>query len=245
MKAEQIIVTDILKQLINKNGPDYITDKPYEVYKKLVKQGDTEQCIASGVFCVLVNGLIDAASEISDPVELSGRIQKGCCFNKKLSDRLADIFVNLYSDENKVDWKSKNKEGLSKFLMQEQTFKWEGQAVWDEGNGTVDCYYDATIILQPMEEVVNNKELKTQLESNPFLSDKAIYQLFAEELDDYLDSEFQEYCTCDDYYQPVVEDFEIDYYVKKWCEKNGFEVISCEGNGGDGGYEPKFRRGWY
>ena len=50
----------------------------------------------------------------------------------------------------------------------------------------------------------------------------------------------------DDYYQPVAEDFEIDYYASEWCGKHGFELVSCEGGGGDGGYEPKFRRGgWY
>ena len=32
---------------------------------------------------------------------------------------------------------------------------------------------------------------------------------------------FERYCTYEDYYQPVVEDFEFDYYLEKWCEKNG------------------------
>ena len=53
------------------------------------------------------------------------------------------------------------------------------------------------------------------------------------------------YCTCDGYYEPVVEDFELTYDVEHRCKENGFEVVSCEGdNGSDGGYEPKFRRGW-
>ena len=45
-------------------------------------------------------------------------------------------------------------------------------------------------------------------------------------------------------YQPVVEDFELEYDVKVWAKKNGFNVISCNGDGRDDGYEPKFRRGW-
>ena len=48
----------------------------------------------------------------------------------------------------------------------------------------------------------------------------------------------------DDYYQPVVEDFELDYYLKKWCKKNGFKVISCEGDGDDSGFEPDSVRRW-
>ena len=52
------------------------------------------------------------------------------------------------------------------------------------------------------------------------------------------------YCTCDDYYQPVVEDFEIEYYLKEWCKKNGFKIISCKGEGDDSGFEPNSVRRW-
>jgi hypothetical protein len=36
-----------------------------------------------------------------------------------------------------------------------------------------------------------------------------------------------------------------EYCVKEWSSKNGFDFISCDGDGYDGGYEPNFRRGWY
>ncbi|MBR1643362.1 MAG: recombinase family protein [Butyrivibrio sp.] len=36
----------------------------------------------------------------------------------------------------------------------------------------------------------------------------------------------------------------LEYDVKAWAKKNGFNVISCNGDGRDDGYEPKFRRGW-
>lgn len=71
--------------------------------------------------------------------------------------------------------------------------------------------------------------------------------MFTKRLQEYLDYEFEEYCTEDDYYQPVVEDFgsNLEYDLKQWSKKNGFEYVSCEGDGDDGGYEPKFRKGWY
>ena len=72
-----------------------------------------------------------------------------------------------------------------------------------------------------------------------------IHKVFEKKLRVYLDCEFEEYCTEDDYYQPVVEDFEIEYRVTEWSKENGFEVIACDGDGGDGGYEPKFRKGRY
>ena len=65
-----------------------------------------------------------------------------------------------------------------------------------------------------------------------------------ESIREYLDNKFEEYCTEDDYYQPVVEDFDIDYRVSEWSKENGFEVVSCDGNGENSGYEPKFRSRW-
>ena len=59
-----------------------------------------------------------------------------------------------------------------------------------------------------------------------------------------MDYEFEDYCTCDDYYQPVAEDFELEAYLKDWCDDNGFKIVSCEGDGGDGGYEPDSVRKW-
>lgn len=40
------------------------------------------------------------------------------------------------------------------------------------------------------------------------------------------------------------KDFELDYYLKDWCKKNGFKVISCEGDGDDSGFEPDSVRRW-
>ena len=82
---------------------------------------------------------------------------------------------------------------------------------------------------------IQNKDLQKLLKKNPFMTKESIYAFYEKKLKKYLNPEFEEYCTCDDYYEPVVEAFELTY---------GFEVISYEGDGSDGGYEPKFRRSW-
>lgn len=77
------------------------------------------------------------------------------------------------------------------------------------------------------------------------MTKEAIHQYFENKLGEYLDIEFEECCTCDDYYWSTAEDFYIDSLFSGWCEKYGFEMISCDGGGGDEGYEPKIMRGWY
>ena len=39
------------------------------------------------------------------------------------------------------------------------------------------------------------------------MTKESIREFYEKKLKEYLDSEFEEYCTCDDYYEPVVEDY--------------------------------------
>ena len=71
---------------------------------------------------------------------------------------------------------------------------------------------------------------------------EAIRDFYERKIKEHLDYEFKEYCMEDDYYQPVVEDFDCEYYLEKWCKEQGFRLISCNGEGSDGGYEPDFVR---
>lgn len=234
-----------LKELIDQNGPDYLAAKPYKVYKKLAKSATRGKKASASVLYALVSGVTADLDPAEEPADLSKRIQKECSLNKQMADRLAGIFLSVYSESNRREWENKNQEGLKQFLTEAFTCTWEGFAVWNEGNGSVDCYYKAEVILNPTDKAAENKELVQMLKKNPFMTKETISEYFSKSLRKYLDGEFEEYCTCDDYYQPVVEDFEAEYCVKEWSGKNGFNFISCDGDGYDGGYEPDFRRGWY
>lgn len=108
----------------------------------------------------------------------------------------------------------------------------------------MDCHYQAQIVLAPTEKAADDKIVLKMLEKNPFMTKEAISRYFEKSLKHYLDDEFEEYCIEDDYYQPVCEEFDIDDHLSDWCEKYGFELIDWDGDGGDDGYEPKFRRSW-
>ena len=132
---------------------------------------------------------------------------------------------------------------MALFLEKPFICDWKGYAVWDAGNGTVDCNYEAHVVLKPTDSVRENEVLKQLLRGNQTASGEVIRNFFVKRLCGYLDDEFEEYCSDDDYYQPVVEDFELEYRVKNWCRQNAFDFVSCEGHGDDDGYVPKFRGG--
>lgn len=237
-------IIDKLKELIDENGPNYLADDPYDAFTKLMKSEASDRRTASAILCFLANGMLDHVSRDSDFAELSEQIQKECGFNKKMADWVTSIFVQLYSQDNEEEWENRALEGLESFRQEEFVCTWEGYAYWYAGGGGVDCHYEAEIVLMPGGLVVD-ADLVQALRKNSFMTKEAIGDHYRKSLKEYLDIEFEEYCTCEDYYQPVVEGFEIDYRVADWSRKSGFEVISCEGDGHDDGYEPDFRQGWY
>ena len=240
-------IVKALEEIVDQNGAKYLTDEPYQIYKKLLESGTVDRKTAAALLYVLSGGLLEAVDPGCDVELLSGSIRRECSLNKRMADRLAIILYTLYSEDNKRKWRRKEQEGLSLFLQEEFLYDWEGFAVWDAGNGTVDCHYNARIILNPTKSVAEDKDLVKQLRKNPFTTKEKIHDLFARRLQEYLDHEFDYYCTCEDYYQPVVEDYgnNLAYDLQKWSKENGFEFVSCEGDGGDNGYEPKFRNDWY
>ena len=233
-----------LKELIDNNGPKFLSADLYEVYKELVNSGAADNKTAGAVMFLLTTDILDTMDSGQDAMALSKMIQKECCFNKRMSDILADIALLLHSSENETEWKNKDLAGLEKFRKEKLSIEWDGFATWQVSGGGVDCFYNAVIVLKPTAKLVINEEFSKALKKNPFMKADAIRRIYVKGLKGYLDREFEEYCTCDDYYQPVVEDFELDYYLKEWCKKNGFKVISCEGDGDDSGFKPDSVRRW-
>lgn len=234
-------LVDKLKELVDKNGPDYLHDRPYETYQALIEADLKVEKMAGAILMALVRGIDkNAVNNSTDSKELSELIQDECCFNKRMADQVAVVFLDLYSKDNVDEWKEKEMEGWKQFSGAELHVDWNGDAVWEVSNGYVACHYNAGIDLEPLEGIKPEKELARKLSKNPYMKLEEIQKFYQKSLTDYLDMEFEDYCTCDDYYQPVVEDFEIEYHLKNWAGKHGFELINYEGDGDDDGYEPSF-----
>lgn len=233
---------DKLKELIDKNGLDYLYDNPYPTYLELLSADPAEAKTAGAVLLALVRNIKKAdVRNMGDGNDLSKLIQRECGLNKRLADKAAIIFLTLYSRDNEKEWRARDREGWRKFTDTELHVDWNGNAVWETSNGYVACHYKAGMELQPLKGIKPDKELEMKLGKNPYMKLADIQKIYQKSLTNYLDVEFEDYCTCDDYYQPVVEDFEIEYYLKDWADKHGFELIDYEGDGYDDGYEPSFR----
>lgn len=104
-----------LKEIIDNNGLDYQNQTPFQVYKTITESNCGERKIASAILYVLINGTIPNDVFRMSLEELSKRIQKECDLNRNISDRLASIFLSLYSENNEKEWKERENEGLKSF----------------------------------------------------------------------------------------------------------------------------------
>lgn len=145
--------------------------------------------------------------------------------------------LSVLLDEQKRLNASKN------MTLESWSFTWDGKAIWDCGNGTVDCVYHAEVEFDGSSDITGPEVKKLQIE-DPEFSKEDLYLALEKSLRSMLDDEFEDYCTEDDYYQPVVEDFEAEEYIKDWAKERGLEIIDFEGDGSDRGYEPKFWQRW-
>ncbi len=244
--AQKIVAS--LKNLIDKNGPSYLFDKPYDVYLELTKEEKENQKIAAAILHLLVSVTKKELMEKIKDDNLTKFIQTECSLNKKMADLLREILLTLYSRDNQNEWKKNEQSGYNEFLNEDFIIHWNGFAIWNPGEGTRDCKYESEITLTPTKEIKKNKDLSIMLKNNPFLTKKEIHDFFEEGLIAVLDDDFEEYCTSDDYYEPCVEDYcgNLEYTIKDWCKKNGFTYKSEECIDRElGDYEPRYRRGWY
>ena len=232
-------IAAMLKEMVDKNSPGYLADEPYAVFEELIASGVAKKRTAGAILYFLVSGMLERLDEDRSFDDLSKEIQKTCSFNKKMADMLASIFLSLYSPSNREEWKSMDLQGLERFRNTDLLLEWNGFATWDAGSVSIDCHYEAEIELKAAGSLVVDNALSAMLEKNPFMTAKEIWNYYSGNLTDHLDQKFDWYCTCEEYYEPVVEDFELEYYAKDWCEKNGFELIRCEGEGDDSGYIPR------
>ena len=160
MEEKGNVVTK-LKKIINANGLGFLGKNPYQTYTELMKDGAVDRKTAGAI-----SKYLDSKNDIT---ELTKIIQDECGFNEDISYSIAEIFVNLYSKENVKKWKSKEKEGLKQFLHDEFTYKWTGYTIWYVSNVSMDCHYQAEIVLSPTQDVINDRELMKLLEKNQFL----------------------------------------------------------------------------
>lgn len=232
-------IAEKLREIITREGQDYLEDYPWDVYKELKEDKLGKKEILAVVLMTLVIGIPSVARKIQDPKKLCAQIQKKTGLGKPMADQLSEMYCQLFSAENEEAWADKNEAGLRAFLEKEWEFEWKGYQNWEYGGGYLPCRYEAKMVLQVTEDGIKDDVFYAMIRKNPYMTEDQIAEYFQAELQKKLNDEFEEYVTGDDYYEPVVEDFEAEEYTDDWAKEHGFELLSFEGDGETGDYEQR------
>ena len=85
-------------------------------YQEILKSKSADKKTSGAILCVLVSDVHKRIKPEDNRASLSKTIREECGFNKAVADHLATLFLGVYSAENKMEWKSKSREGLSSWM---------------------------------------------------------------------------------------------------------------------------------
>ena len=112
-------IVKALKEIVEKNGPNYLAEEPFQVYTELIRSGNADRKTAAALLHLLTSGLLETTDPGNNAELLSDSIRRECSINKRMADRLAIILYTLYSQDNRKKWRRNEKEGLTKFLNED------------------------------------------------------------------------------------------------------------------------------
>ena len=226
-------IIKILKEIIDQEGPRYISREPYRVYERLIAK-KVEASLARMVLVTILSGAPAKAKKL-DKELLSKEIQQDCYMKKNMADKLTEMYKALYDKKNQSAWNKKKLSGFNDFYDRTWQLEWSGRMEWHSGGG----YVERTCKVYAEMCVSDSAKLKTflgpVLKKNPFISSDRIYSEIKKILAGTLESSMAEFVNEDDYYEPYMEDYDCGYALEKLCAETGLEVngYSCDGETSD------------
>lgn len=225
--------------LINANGPTYPAKHPNELLDALVQELGDDPLVGALYYSCLCGIFKEAAKKNVSLESLTALIQTRCAFKKAYAGELADVLMSVYSADNLTRLKKAKNAAFEDLCgLEDWPFVWEGEAEWTCRDGFVGCNGHGEAMLR----VADRKKLLTVLQKAllnfAYCSLEEIQEAIAKQLCADLDGEFEEFCEDDDYYEPVVEDYDFEYDMKQICPRYGLEAFDITYEGSDEGFEP-------
>lgn len=229
-----------LRDICDKRSTGFLESHPINVYRRLIKNDEMDEGLAGALLLTLLAHIPTLALEERDVHALERAISRACPLTQETCERLARIYHDLFDASNTDRWNELAYRGLEELRGASLVLTWAGESVWRPGSADLVCHFRADITLvgrNPEEDKVDKA-----LEENPLLAAQDIRDMFASSLCSYLDDRFEYFVTADDYYPPLVSEFEAEHYADVWCSRHGFELSAIEGKGWDDGFEFPSRR---
>lgn len=234
----------ILLAIIAEQGPEYPEKNPYPTYTAMLDKG-ADARKARLVLLTLLAGIPEKARKATKE-ELVEAIQKECCLKSKPAESLATLYTKLYSTAQKEVWEEKKEEGFQAFCEGTWRLDWEGESTWWSRGVHLDCSASIVADVVVVDKELAHKAVAGQLKDNPFIEAEDLWDYLSDKLTDPLDEELEDYVTAEEFYEPYMEEFWGNTYLKDRCEKFGLQIVedTAEYGASSGDYIPNRGRRW-
>ncbi len=220
-------IVEALSSLITREGYKVLYIDPYWVYTSLLEEKcDKEASII--ILCALTGGV----GKTSKKKEVIEKEIKNLPFNDDAVSFVFSVFTSLYSSRQRKEMKRVERAGLEEFLSREWTVMIFLQAEWvDKYNTSINYSFDYSITFSVCDRDKVEKEMEKEIRNNPFIKAEDILEKYRSELQRSVNSDFENYVTADDYYEPNIDDYDSesgDGAIEKYLESHGMEFLESE-----------------
>ena len=233
--SEEKIILE-LRSMIENEGYNYIYDHPYDVYKTLKANKEIDDDLASIMLYALVS---NAGKNKKNANTIKTDIDKKLFLNQEMKAGVFNIIFSLFCKESMNELKEKEYKGVDEFCAGQWEISMEGSSTWCGNHHSVfkDYWFKWKLTIKVKDRTKVEQKFKKELKKNPFLDATSILAVYEKEMDDYFVDDFNDYCTCEEYYEPWVEDFSDRISdIESMLEKYGLELIDDEYSCGDSDY---------
>lgn len=227
---------EMLRQLIDKESTEKLKREPSTVYRRLSKNKSVGDYTARMIYMAMLADTVGYIEQHGpDQEKLSEYIYRECGYRKTEAEKIAEIFSRVFSQEHIAEWDARKEEGFRKLCSGELEMHVENEnSAWHRDSVHVDCSFTASATFRVKDQKTTRKALADMIDSDPYVSSEKLTEYLENQLQENLDTDFEEFCTEDDYYPPVPEDYSDNfeaYVLKPFCEKYGLECVDYSGQG--------------
>lgn len=227
---------EALKQMIDTESIEKLKGETGTVYRRLSKNKSVGDYTARMIYMAMLADTIGCIENNGVGQEsLTEYIYRECGFRKAEAGKIAEIFSRVFSQEHIAEWDSRKEEGFRELCSGKLQIQVKNEnSAWHRDGVHVECSYKASATLRIKDQKTARMALAGIIDHDPYISSQKLTEYLEKQLQDELDADFEDYCTEDDYYPPVPEDYDDNfeaYVMKPFCEKCGLECIDYSGKG--------------
>ena len=156
--------------------------------------------------------------------KLSENLQKECVVRKAVCDKVASIYTKLFGERRE---ETENVYSFWEFCDQKWDYEWSRKTLLEIESLYIECEASIKAIIEVNDEEILEGRIEKLIKKSSYVKPQEIFEYIDEKISESVNNVFEEYATFDDYYPPIMEDYDtiFEEAMKDCLAKFGIEVF--------------------